>query len=668
MRFKWDYTSGLRLGVLVAGMFVGLVTGANLLPERALRYLRPEGGASYWHIFAGLTVAVSFVLGLEILERSIDRQQRLDRYLLDAFLEHIPDNVFFKDLDSRFVRISSAMAKYCGLKNPAQAVRKTDADLFSREHAEQALADEREMIRTGRPIIGKEERETWPDGHETWVLTTKVPLRDRDGRITGTMGISRDITDRKQAELRVQHAALHDTLTGLPNRMLLEDRLNQAIISAKRDRNSVAVLVVDLNQFSCVNNLRGYDVGDRLLEAVSARLKGLLRESDTVSRPGGDEFAIALPGISEREEVDVVARKILRGIAEPFQVEGQEIRITGSMGISQYPSDGESPEKLLQAADAATIESKKRGRGEHTFFSAAMTEASRRRQRLETDLAQAWTRDEFVLHYQPFIESESGRITGMEALLRWKHPEQGLISPNQFIPYLEEMGMMVEVGRWVLRAACRQSVGWQCQGFPAIRIAVNVSSQQLYQGNIVDTVEAVIHETGLDPKLLELELTESRMLDKSEATISIMRRLKKIGVSLALDDFGTGWSSLSYLKSFPLDRIKIDQSFVRDIASESTARAMVKSILGLGQSLSVACVAEGVETAQQRDFLRNQKCPEMQGFYFSRPLAAVDATALLRAATLDARGFSGKWGTKAAAGNAVPSAASSIQPAFQLSE
>ena len=661
MKFKWDKRFGPRLGVLLAAMFVGLVSGANLLPERALRYLRPEGASSYWHFFAGLAVAGSFVLGLEIIERSIDRQQRLDRYLLDAFLEHIPANVFFKDLDSRFVRISSAMAKYCGLKDPAQAVGKTDADLFSREHAEQALADEREMIRTGRPIIGKEERETWPDSHETWVLTTKVPLRDRDGRTRGTMGISRDITDRKQAELRVRHAALHDTLTGLPNRMLLEDRLNQAIASARRDRNSVAVLVVDLNQFSCVNNMRGYYVGDRLLEAVSARLKGVVRESDTVARPGGDEFAIALPGISERGEVDLVARKILRAIAEPFQVEGHEIRITSSIGIAQFPSDGESPEKLLQAADAATIESKKRGRGEHTFFSPAMTEASRRRQRLETDLAQAWTRDEFVLHYQPFIESDSGRITGMEALLRWKHPDQGLISPNQFIPHLEEMGMMVEVGRWVLKAACRQSVGWQCQGFPAIRMAVNVSSQQFYQGNIVDTVEAVIHETGLDPKLLELELTESRMLDKSDATISIMRRLKKIGVSLALDDFGTGWSSLSYLKSFPLDRIKIDQSFVRDLASEPTARAMVKSILGLGQSISVACIAEGVETAQQRDFLRSQKCPEMQGFYFSRPLAAVDATALLRAAMLDAKGVSGKWGARAAAASALST--SGLQPA-----
>jgi len=407
--------------------------------------------------------------------------------------------------------------------------------------------------------------------------------------------------------------------------------------------------------------MRGYYVGDRLLEAVSARLKGVVRESDTVARPGGDEFAIALPGISERGEVDLVARKILRAIAEPFQVEGHEIRITSSIGIAQFPSDGESPEKLLQAADAATIESKKRGRGEHTFFSPAMTEASRRRQRLETDLAQAWTRDEFVLHYQPFIESDSGRITGMEALLRWKHPDQGLISPNQFIPHLEEMGMMVEVGRWVLKAACRQSVGWQCQGFPAIRMAVNVSSQQFYQGNIVDTVEAVIHETGLDPKLLELELTESRMLDKSDATISIMRRLKKIGVSLALDDFGTGWSSLSYLKSFPLDRIKIDQSFVRDLASEPTARAMVKSILGLGQSISVACIAEGVETAQQRDFLRSQKCPEMQGFYFSRPLAAVDATALLRAAMLDAKGVSGKWGARAAAASALST--SGLQPA-----
>jgi diguanylate cyclase (GGDEF)-like protein len=427
-------------------------------------------------------------------------------------------------------------------------------------------------------------------------------------------------------------------------------------------------MVLDMDRFNYVNDSLGYFVGDRLLEAVAVRLKDCLRESDSVARGGGDEFVIVVPGVSEREEIDLVAKKVLGVIAEPFQVECHEVRITGSMGISQFPKDGEIPEKLLQEADAAMFNSKKRGRGCYTFCSPAMTEASRRQQRLEADLVQACSRDEFVLHYQPFVESESGRITGMEALLRWKHPGHGLISPNQFIPYLEEMGMMVEVGRWAMRSACRQNVEWQRQGFPAIRIAVNVSSQQLYQGNIVDTVEAVLREDGLDSQLLELELTESRVLDNSEGTISIMRRLKQIGVSLSLDDFGTGWSSLSYLRSFPLDRIKIDRSFVRDIATEPTARAMVKSILGLGQSLSVACIAEGVETPQQRDFLRNQKCPEMQGFYFSRPLAAVDATALLRAATVDARGFSGKWGTKAAAGNAVPSAASSIQPAFQLSE
>ncbi len=500
------------------------------------------------------------------------------------------------------------------------------------------------------------------------MLTTRVPLRDRTGRITGTMGITRDVTARKQAELRIRHAALHDSLTGLPNRMLLEDRLNQATASARRERKSVAIMVLDMDRFNYVNDSLGYFVGDRLLEAVGVRLKDCMRESDTVARGGGDEFVIVVPGISEREEIDLVAKKVLGVIAEPFQVEGHELRITGSMGISQFPKDGEIPEKLLQEADAAMFNSKKRGRGCYSLCSPAMTEASRRQQRLEADLVQACSRDEFVLHYQPFVESESGRITGMEALLRWKHPGHGLISPNQFIPYLEEMGMMVEVGRWAMRSACRQNVEWQRQGFPAIRIAVNVSSQQLYQGNIVDMVESVLRETGLDPKLLELELTESRVLDNSQGTISIMRRLKQIGVSLSLDDFGTGWSSLSYLRSFPLDRIKIDRSFVRDIATEPTARAMVKSILGLGQSLSVDCIAEGVETSQQRDFLRNQKCPEMQGFYFSRPLAAVDATALLRAATVDARGFSGKWGARGATPDAVSESAPSLQTALQLSE
>ena len=630
MKSKWNGTSGARPGVLLAAMFVGLVTGANLLPEVALRYLRPGSASSYWHFLSVLGVAAFLVFGLGMIERSIDRQQRLDRYLLEAFLEHIPANVFFKDLDSRFVRISTAMAKYCGLKDPAQAIQKTDADFFSKEHAEQARADELEMIRSGQPIVGQEEKETWPDGRETWVLTTKVPLKDGNGQITGTMGISRDITDRKQAELRFRHAALHDSLTGLPNRRLLEDRLSQAIVSARRNKNGVAILVIDLDRFNYVNDLRGYYVGDRLLEAVSERLKGVLRESDTIGRPGGDEFILVLPEVSGMDEADLVARKALGAVAEPFQIEGQELKITGSMGISLFPKDGESPEKLLQAADTATFESKKRGRGAHTFFSPAMTEASRKQQRLEADLTQAWTRDEFVLHYQPFIESESGRITGMEALLRWKHPVHGLIPPNQFIPHLEEMGMMVEVGRWVLRAACRQGVEWQRQGLPAIRIAVNVSSQQLYQGNLVDTIELVLRETGLDAKLLELELTESRILDSSEATIAIMRRLRQIGVGLALDDFGTGWSSLSYLRNFPIDRIKIDHSFVRDLVSEPTAQAMVKSILGLGQSLSLACTAEGVETTQQRDFLRNQKCPEMQGFYFSRPLPFDDFAAWLR--------------------------------------
>jgi diguanylate cyclase (GGDEF)-like protein/PAS domain S-box-containing protein len=557
----------------------------------------------------------------------------VDRELLDAFLEHIPDNVFFKDRDSRFVRISKSMASYFGLKDPRQAVGKTDADIFSSEHADQALLDEKEIIRTGQPMLEKEEKETWPDGHETWVLTTKVPLNNRHGQIVGTMGIAHDITDRKQAEMRVRYLALHDSLTGLPNRTLLEDRLSQAIALASRHQKQVAILMLDLNRFKNVNDMFGHYVGDRLLEAASVRLKACLRESDTVARVGSDEFVIVLQAITSTEDVDRVTEKILAAVSERFQIEEHEVQISGSVGISRFPEDGEHPAILLQCADAAMYEAKRRGRGTHCLFSPALTEGTRQQQKLEDDLQHACERDEFVLHYQPIVAADSGQITGVEALLRWRHPERGLISPNQFIPQLEELGLMVGVGQWVLRAACRQNVTWQQAGYPPIRVAVNVSSQQLYRGNIVDTVRSVLHETGLEPKWLELELTESQTLDDSEATIKILQNLKRIGVSLSLDDFGTGWSSLSYLRRFPIDRIKIDRSFIRDLLSQPTAEAVVKSILGLSRNLGLACIAEGVETPKQRDYLQRNMHGELQGYLFSRPLTPTDCTALLRSVT-----------------------------------
>jgi len=550
--------------------------------------------------------------------------------LLEAVLEHIPDNVFFKDRDSRFVRINRAMADYFGLIDPTQAVGKIDSDIFSSEHASRALADEQEIIRTGQAKIGIEEKETWPDGRESWVLTTKLPLKNRRGHVIGTMGIAHNITDRKQAELRLRYLALHDALTGLPNRILLEDRLGQAIALACRNQKSVAVLTLGLDRFKNINDSFGHYVGDRLLEAVSKRLQASLRASDVVARIGGDEFVIANSLVDSNQDIETVAQKVLLTLSEPFQIEGRTLKMSASIGIAMYPADAENPGFLLQFADAAMHEAKKDGPSAYCFFKPELTRATRRRQKLENDLYEASARGEFVLHYQPLVSTSSGCITGVEALLRWYHPEEGLISPNEFIPQLEELGLMVEVGDWVLRTACLQNVAWQKEGLPRIRVAVNVSAQQFYRGDIARSVEKTLNETGLSPECLELELTESLTLDDSELTGKIMQRLKQMGISLSLDDFGTGWSSLSYLRKFPLDRIKIDRSFIRDIASDPAAEAVVRSILNLGANLGLGCVAEGVETSQQFDYLQGQMCAEMQGFLYSPALPGKECGALLR--------------------------------------
>jgi diguanylate cyclase (GGDEF)-like protein/PAS domain S-box-containing protein len=637
MRLDFKNTSLPRALIIVASILLGIAIGVVIVPNLALIAVHPCPFSIGLLIVTALGIAAFIALGLIYLRSTVDRSHQLDRDLLEAFLEHIPDNVFFKDAKSRFLRISRAMADYCGLKDPARAIGLTDADIFSTEHANQALADEQEALRTGLPMIEKEEKETWPDGHETWALTTKVPLKNPEGQIIGTMGIAHNITRRKQAELRIQHMALHDSLTGLPNRTLLQDRLTQAIALAQRTHKHVAVLLLDLDRFKNVNDSFGHSFGDRLLELVSARLKAGIRTCDTVARLAGDEFVIAIQMAEQLEGIETVARKVLDTLSAPFQIENHELQINASIGICQFPEDGRNAEDLLQFADVAMYEAKQRGRGRYCFFSPALTEATRCRQKLEYDLIQACARDEFVLHYQPFVETNSGRITGVEALLRWRHPERGLLSPNQFIPKLEELGLIVEVGRWVLRTACRQAAEWQRMGLSPIRVAVNVSSQQFYQGNIAGAVASVLQETKLDPKLLEIELTESQTLDDSEATINIMRNLKRLGVSLSLDDFGTGWSSLSYLRRFPIDRIKIDRSFIKDLHSQPAAEEVVKTILTLSRNLGIACIAEGVETREQQDYFKKHDCQEMQGFLFSRPIAALDATALLRIAKLRPR-------------------------------
>jgi diguanylate cyclase (GGDEF)-like protein/PAS domain S-box-containing protein len=440
----------------------------------------------------------------------------------------------------------------------------------------------------------------------------------------------RDITGRKQAEARIHYMAMHDALTGLPNRMLLEDRLMQAIALACRNHERIAVLMIDLDQFKQVNDSLGHHIGDGLLEAVSGRIKACLRESDISARLGGDEFVIALPSVSCDQDIQEVVQKLLTSVLDPFQIEGHEIQISGSIGISQYPADGGNPGDLLRAADTAMYAAKAEGRGTYCFFTPELDVASQRRVALISDLHNACARGQFVLHYQPQIDTNSGSIVGVEALLRWKHPSHGAISPVEFIPLLEETGLIIEVGTWVLKTACLQNVAWQKEGLSPVRMSINVSAHQFYRSNLVGLVEEALRESQMDPKWLDLELTETLTLDGSETTINIMQNLKSLGVCLSLDDFGTGWSSLSCLRRFPLDRIKIDRSFMRDIMTEPAAKAVVTSIIDLARNLGFVCIAEGVETEEQLEYLEKKECPEIQGFLYSPALPALACGALMR--------------------------------------
>lgn len=439
----------------------------------------------------------------------------------------------------------------------------------------------------------------------------------------------RDVKARKEAEARVRYLAMHDALTGLPNRTLLMDRLGQAIARARRDGSQVGLLLLDLDHFKHVNDSLGHFVGDALLEEVAMRLRSVLRDSDTPARLGGDEFVIAAGDLSSVVDAEILARRIHAALEPEFQVDGHTLRIGTSIGISLFPGDGDSPSALLQAADTAMYQAKKNGRGNYRLFTSDLTMAAERWHTLSNDLHGACERGEFILQYQPQVSAKDSRITGLEALLRWHHPTEGLIQPGLFIPLLEEHGHLVEVGRWVLRTACAQNAAWQAQGLTKVRVAVNLSAQQFYRGDIVRTVRDALNESGLAPEWLELELTESLTLDDTDVTVRVMEELKAMGVKLSLDDFGTGWSSLAYLRRFPLDRIKIDRSFVRDIVNDRSTAAIVHSILGLARDLKLDCVAEGVETIEQLEHLRSENCAEIQGFLFSRAVGVAEIAELL---------------------------------------
>jgi diguanylate cyclase (GGDEF)-like protein len=429
-----------------------------------------------------------------------------------------------------------------------------------------------------------------------------------------------DIAQRKLAEQRLDDLAYYDPLTGLPNRRLFMDLLVQALARARRTDRLVAVLFLDLDRFKLVNDSLGHGVGDILLKTIAGRLSNSVRATDTVSRLGGDEFTVILEDLSGAEDAARIAQKVLDAVAVPVMLDGHEVFVAGSVGIALYPTDHEDRDALIKSADTAMYSAKEEG-GVFRFYAAEMNSRSFERFTLETDLRHAIQRQEFVLHYQPLVDFRVGTMVGVEALVRWQHPERGLLSPDKFIPLAEETGLIVPLGEWVLRTACAQTKVWQRGGFPHLRVAVNLSRRQFQQKNLVETVARVLQETGLDPRSLELELTESLLIQDAEGTIAMLKVLHGMGIRLSIDDFGAEYSSLGYLKRLPINTLKIDQSFVRDIATNANDASITKAIITLGHCLNLNVVAEGVETEGQAAFLRAQRCNEMQGYYFSHALA-----------------------------------------------
>jgi diguanylate cyclase (GGDEF)-like protein/PAS domain S-box-containing protein len=461
-----------------------------------------------------------------------------------------------------------------------------------------------------------------PDNSVHWRMSSGQAFYDDAGHVTRMSGITMDIDDRKNAEERIQHLAYSDALTGLPNRRLVQDRLTQALASARRQKNRVALLFLDLDRFKNINDSLGHAVGDLLLQEVAGRLTIWGRDQDTVARVGGDEFLLVLTGLKDITDAAVAAERLMDAIIVEYYIQGHALNITCSLGISIFPEHGTNGETLIKNADIAMYSAKESGRNGFRFFTPDMDAQAAERLTLENSLQQALDNKELFLVYQPQMDIVSGKIVGVEALLRWQHPKLGLVPPDKFITIAENCGLIVPVGEWVLRTACAQARKWQEAGLLPVRVAVNVSTVQFRRQGFSKQVERVLHETGFDPQYLELELTESLLLANAAANLSVIQELKALGVTLAIDDFGTGYSSFSYLRQFQVRKLKIDRVFIRDVAVNPDDAAITAAIISMAKSLRLKVIAEGVETEEQMSFLRDHQCDEIQGYYFSKPLTA----------------------------------------------
>jgi diguanylate cyclase (GGDEF)-like protein/PAS domain S-box-containing protein len=586
--------------------------------------------------------------------------------LLQALAENVPHRIYAKDLQGRFIFANRAVAEGMGVSDPAELLGKTDFDFYPLELASDYHRQEQEVLRHGRSLFNQEEHAQYLLlQEEAWLMTTKVPVRDKVGRIVGLVGINYEVTTQKAAglalkaahalaeeaairlqatverldlevkerqrfEQELRHQAMHDTLTGLPNRALLMDRLEQAIEFARRLGQSLTLLFLDLDRFKTVNDSLGHAAGDELLRVVSRRIGSVLRPGDTFARLGGDEFVLLLSNPMSTDVLANLTNHLTRIVAKPVVVADREVSVTCSLGYSVYPQDGEDATTLLKRADAAMYRAKQDGGNRMRRYTLGLNSHVVERLEAEIQLKLAVQRGEFVLHYQPQIEIGSGRIVGVEALVRWQHPVHGLVPPAQFIPFAEESGIIEPIGEWVLRTACAQAAAWHENGLPAMRMAINVSARQFHDPALVSMVAQVLSEHGLAPEQLELEITESMSMRDPEESCRILAGFKALGISIAIDDFGTGYSNLAYLYQFPVSRIKLDRGFVSKLGWQSSSHAIVEAIVSMAHKLDLQVVAEGVETVEQRDQLLRYGCDVLQGYWFSRPVDAASFAGLLQ--------------------------------------
>jgi diguanylate cyclase (GGDEF)-like protein/PAS domain S-box-containing protein len=522
--------------------------------------------------------------------------------------------VYRTSLDGRILDCNESFARIFGYASREEALERPAWDFYLSPEERKASI---ERLREKLYLTNEELCLRRKDGSLVWVLENGGLVEGPDGELSVIEGTVIDISERKRAEEQVRHLAFHDALTSLPNRLLFTDRLTLALAHARRSGTRLAVMFLDLDRFKIINDSLGHSVGDDLLRRVGERLEACVRQADTVARLGGDEFTILVPGLLYDDDAARVASKILESIREPFQIGGRDLFLTTSIGVSLYPSDGEDAEALVRSADTAMYRAKEQGRDNYQLYAPAMNARAVERLLLESRLRPALHNGELTVHYQPVVDLRNGRIAGAEALLRWSHPDLGLVPPARFIPIAEMSGMIVPIGSWVLREACARAREWQRE-WPGMTVSVNLSSRQFQQADLVADVRRALKETGLDPGSLDLEITESSAMANAEQSIATLSDLKELGVGISMDDFGTGYSSLAYLKRFPIDKIKVDQSFIRDIPDDTDDAAIVTAIIAMARSLQLVVVAEGVETEEQISFLREHGCDRMQGFVMSR--------------------------------------------------